>query len=62
MNDNNENDEYRNDGIVASYGYKFNKNFKLENYLRYTDTYLDYDTVNNTKTDENTSDNLTGFS
>jgi len=60
MNDNSENDEYRNDGIVASYGYKFNKNFKLENYLRYTDAYLDYDTVNNTKTDENTSDNLEG--
>ncbi|SVE36494.1 uncharacterized protein METZ01_LOCUS489348, partial [marine metagenome] len=60
MNDNSENDEYRNDGIVASYGYKFNKNFKLENYLRYTDAYLDYDTVNNTKTDENISDNLEG--
>ena len=30
MNDNSENDEYRNDGIVASYGYKFNKNFKLK--------------------------------
>jgi len=60
MNDNNENDEYRNDGIIASYGYKFNKNFKLENYLRYTDAYLNYDTVNNTKIDENTSDNLEG--
>lgn len=60
MNDNSENDEYRNDGIVASYVYKFNKNFKLENYLRYTDAYLNYDTVNNTKTDGNTSDNIEG--
>ena len=25
MNDNSENDEYKNDGIVASYRYKFNK-------------------------------------
>ena len=61
MNDNDERDQYRNDGIVASYGYKFNENFKVENYVRYVDSYLDYDAVNNSKTDKNdNTDNLEG--
>ena len=61
MNDNNEDDKYRNDGVVASYGYKFNENLKVENNLRYTDAYLNYDAVNNAYTDLNDStDNLEG--
>ena len=61
MNDNDEDDKYRNDGIVTNYEYKFNKNLKVENNLRYTDAYLNYDAVNNSLTDLNDStDNVEG--
>ena len=61
MSDNGEADDYRNDSIVGSLGYKINDNFKIENSLRLTDSYLDYDAVNKNQTDMNDStDNLEG--
>ncbi|MDC0205527.1 TonB-dependent receptor [Pelagibacteraceae bacterium] len=47
MNTNDENDDYRNNSLVANYGYKFNDKLKLENSIRYTDGYLQYDTTGN---------------
>ena len=55
MNDNDEKDSYRNDGINANLGYKISNNLKVENSLRYFDSFLNYDEVNNTRTDLNNS-------
>ena len=61
MNDNGEADGYRNDSIVGSLSYNINDNFKIENSLRLTDSYLDYDAVDKNQTDMNDSaDNLEG--
>ena len=46
---------YRNDGINANLGYKISNNLKVENSLRYFDSFLNYDEVNNTRTDLNNS-------
>ena len=46
MNNNDEDDGYKNNTIVANYGYKFSDILKLENNIRYGDTYLQYDTTN----------------
>ena len=55
MNDNDEKDGYRNDGISVNLGYKISNNLKVENSLRYFDSFLNYDEVNNTRTDLNNS-------
>ena len=55
MNDNDEKDKYQNDGLIANYGYKINDKLKLENSLRYNDSFLNYDTVNVSYGDEDTS-------
>jgi len=55
MNDNKEDDKYNNDGIVANYGYSFNKNFRIESGLRYSDSFLNYDEVTSGRTDSNNS-------
>ena len=61
MNDNTEKDKYRNDGLVANHTYNLSDNLKIENYLRYVDAFLEYDAVNNSLTDENSSsDTLEG--
>jgi len=60
MNDNNEDDQYRNDGIVGNFGYQFNDNFKIENSFRYTDTFYEYDAVNSSQEDVNSTDNIEG--
>ena len=60
MNDNNENDQYRNDGIVGNFGYKINDNFKIENSFRYADTFYEYDAVNSSYADINSTDNIEG--
>jgi len=61
MNDNGEADIYRNDSISGNLGYKINDNFKIENSLRLTDSYLDYDAASKSQTDMNDStDNLEG--
>ena len=46
MRDNTENDGYRSDSLTMNYGYNFNKNFRVENYLYYNDSFLEYDSVN----------------
>ncbi len=61
MNDNGEADGYKNDSLVGSLGYKINDNFKIENSLRLTDSFTDYDAVNKKQRDMNDStDNLEG--
>ena len=58
MNDNNEDDGYRNDGLVGNLSYKINDNFRLENSFRYTDAFLEYDAVATSSNDTyNTTDN-----
>ena len=51
----NDNDEYKNDGIVANYAYKINDNLKFESGLRYTDSFLNYDEVTQGRTDAKNS-------
>ena len=59
MNDNNEKDQYRNDNIVANFGYKINENFEIRNSSRIADTFYEYDTVNKTRDDSyDSTDNL----
>ena len=60
MSDNNEDDQYRNDGIVGNLGYKINDNFRIENSFRYADTFFEYDAVNSSYTDINSTDNIEG--
>ncbi len=61
MNDNDEDDEYRNDNLVGNVGYKINDNFRIENSLRYADTFYAYDAVASGTTDLNdTTDNIEG--
>ena len=56
MWDNDEKDKYYNDGVVANFGYNINDKIRLENYLRYTDSYLEYDEVQAGRTDGNNTD------
>ena len=60
MNDNSEDDQYRNDGLVGTVGYKINDNFKIENSLRYADTFYEYDAVDSSYADTNSTDNIEG--
>ena len=53
MRDNTEKDGYRGDSLTMNYGYNFNNNFRLENYLYYNDSFLEYDSVNQSRTDLN---------
>ena len=53
MRDNTEKDGYRGDSLTMNYGYNFNNNFRLENYLYYNDSFLEYDLVNQSRTDLN---------
>lgn len=53
MRDNDENDGYRSDGLTVNYGYNFSDKFRLENYLYYNDSFLEYDAVNKSYTDNN---------
>jgi vitamin B12 transporter len=55
MRDNAEKDGYRSDNLTMNYGYNLNDNFRLENYLTYTDTLLNYDAVYTEQTDLNTA-------
>ena len=56
MDDNDEKDRYRNNTIVANYGHKFSDQIKFESNLRFADTFLQYDTVNDDYDDDNKSD------
>ena len=56
MWDNDEKDKYYNDGVVANFGYNINDKIRLENYLRYADSYLEYDEVQAGRADGNNTD------
>ncbi len=45
MRDNDENDGYRSDSLTMNYGYNLSENFRVENYLYYNDSLLEYDSV-----------------
>ena len=53
MRDNDEKDGYRSDALTMNYGYKLSDSLKLENYLYYNDSFLEYDAVNKSQTDDN---------
>ena len=53
MRDNEEKDGYRSDSLTMNYGYDFSRQFRLENYLYYNDSFLEYDAVNKSQTDSN---------
>lgn len=53
MSDNNEKDKYKNNNIVANYGYKINELYKIENNLFFTKSKLDYDEINFARPDNN---------
>ena len=54
--DDDENDKYRNDNYVANIGYQINDQIKNETYINYSDTFLEYDAVGLSSTDDNSSD------
>ena len=56
MWDNDEKDKYYNDGVVANFGYNINDKIRLENYLRYSDSYLEYDEAQAGRADGNNTD------
>ena len=61
MNHNDEDDKYKNEGLVGTIGYKFNENFKIKNSIRYTNSSLNYDEPSVSTTDlNNKSDNIEG--
>jgi len=61
MNDNDEDDQYRNDNIVGNIGYEISENIRIENSFRYADTFYEYDAVASGTTDVNDStDNIEG--
>ena len=53
MRDNNEKDGYRSDALTLNYSYNLNDSLKLENYLYYNDSFLEYDAVSKSQTDDN---------
>ena len=56
MRDNSEDDGYRSDSLTMNYGYNFNENFRLENYLYYNDSLLEYDSVSKAQNDIEVTD------
>ena len=58
----NDNDKYKNDGIVVNYGYKINDNLKFESGMRYSDSFLNYDEVTQGRDDSNNSTDDTELS
>ena len=58
----NDNDSYRNDGLVANYGYKIFQNLNFETGLRFSDSFLNYDRVKTGQTDANDSTDDTEIS
>jgi len=65
MNDNhttNDNDKYKNNGVIGNYGYKINDNFKFESGLRFANSYLDYDEVATERSEVNNSTDDTEIS
>ncbi|SVA91645.1 uncharacterized protein METZ01_LOCUS144499 [marine metagenome] len=58
----NDDDKYKNDGIVVNYGYKINDNLKFESGMRYSDSFLNYDEVTQGRDDSNNSTDDTELS
>lgn len=58
MNDNTEDDMYRNDGAVGNFSYNLNENYKIENSFRFASSFLEYDNVAKTKHDDASSDSV----
>jgi vitamin B12 transporter len=54
--DDNEKDRYRNDNFESNIGYQINDAIKVESYINYADTFLEYDSVGLSSTDDNSSD------
>ena len=54
--DDDEKDRYRNDNYVANIGYQISDQIRTETYINYTDTFLEYDAVGLSSTDDNSSD------
>ena len=48
MSDNTESDGYENNGVSANYNYQFSDIYRLENNLRYVDSFLNYDQAGTT--------------
>ena len=56
MKDNSEKDGFRSDNLTMNYGYNFNENVRIENYLYYNDSFLEYDSVNKSQNDIEATD------
>ena len=56
MDDNNEKDGYRSDNLTMNYSYNLNENFRVENYLYYNDSFLEYDSVGRSLNDIEATD------
>jgi vitamin B12 transporter len=56
MRDNLENDGYRSDSLTMNFGYNFNDNLRVENYLYYNDSLLEYDSVSKSQNDIEATD------
>ena len=54
--DDDEDDRYRNDNYEGNFGYQINNNIRFETYFNYADTFLEYDSVNLTHIDDNSTD------
>ena len=54
--DDDENDRYRNDNYEGNFGYQINNNIRFETYFNYADSFLEYDSVNLTHKDDNSTD------
>ena len=61
-NDDGETDAFENDSLITNYGYKISKNFRIENSLRYNDSFLNYDLVTNGSSDVSTNSDDRQFS
>ncbi len=55
MNDNDEKDGYRSEGLSGNYGYQINDIWRIENSLRYQDSLLEYDEVTHYNTYNDTT-------
>ncbi len=51
----NDDDGYKNEGLIANYAYKLSDSLNFESGLRYSDSFLNYDEVSANRTDANNS-------
>ena len=56
MKDNSEKDGFRSDNLTMNFGYNFNENVRIENYLYYNDSFFEYDSVNKSQNDIEATD------